>query len=94
MFYFANGGNGAGDSVLIGSADWMLRNLDRRVEVVAPILDPDLKEYLKEELLGSYLRDTVNANVLNPDGSYARPAAHGEEPFDAQMHFAGMDINH
>jgi polyphosphate kinase len=87
IFYFQNGGD---DEVYTGSADWMARNLDRRVEVVAPILDPHLKRYLKEVVLDAYLRDNVKAQVLNSDGTYA-PAerAPGEESFNSQLHFEG-----
>jgi polyphosphate kinase len=51
IFYFANGGE---EEVYIGSADWMTRNLDRRVEVVAPVLDQQLKKYLKDTVLDAY----------------------------------------
>lgn len=86
VFYFANGGE---EEVYIGSADWMLRNLDRRVEVVTPIHDSRLKKYLKDIVLAAYLRDNVKARVLKPDGTYERAsAAPGEERFDSQMHFA------
>ncbi len=46
----------------------MTRNLDRRVEVVAPVLDPQLKKYLKDTVLAAYLRDNVKASVMNSDG--------------------------
>jgi polyphosphate kinase len=85
IFYFANGG--AGD-VYIGSADWMLRNLDRRVEVVTPIRDPKLKAYVKDEILDAYLRDNVKARRLRSDGTYERlQPADGDEPLDCQAHF-------
>lgn len=87
IFYFANGGE---EKVYIGSADWMPRNLDRRVEVVAPIHNPDLKRYLKDVVLAAYLRDNVKARRLRPDGTYERiQPAPGEERFDSQMHFEG-----
>ena len=87
VFYFANGGD---DDVYIGSADWMTRNLDRRVEVVTPILDANLKRYLKEVVLGTYLKDNVKARILNSDGIYERvPMAPGEAPFNSQLHFEG-----
>jgi len=87
IFYFANGGD---EDVYIGSADWMTRNLDRRVEVVTPILDPDLKRQLKEVVLGAYLKDNVKARILNSDGVYERvPVAPGEAPFSSQLHFEG-----
>jgi len=87
IFCFDNGGN---DDVYLGSADWMTRNLDRRVEVVTPILDADLKRYLKHVVLGAYLRDNVKARILNADGFYERvPMAPGEAPFNSQLHFEG-----
>jgi polyphosphate kinase len=87
IFYFANGGN---DDVYIGSADWMTRNLDRRVEVVTPILDANLKRHLKDVVLGTYLKDNVKARVLTFDGNYERvPIAPGETEFNSQLHFEG-----
>jgi polyphosphate kinase len=89
IFYFAN--SDEGEEIYIGSADWMQRNLDRRVEVVAPILDPEIREYLRDEVLGSYLKDTVNARMLKPDGTYQK-VPNGTTPFDAQLYFVGTDI--
>jgi len=87
IFYFANGGD---EEVYIGSADWMSRNLDRRVEVVTPVLDPQLKKFLKDTVLAAYLRDNVKARVMNSDGTYEMPAtAPGEEPFNSQSFFEG-----
>src|SRR5439155_11410101 len=76
IFYFKNGGD---EEVYIGSADWMTRNLDRRVEVVAPVRDPALKKYLKDTVLAAYLRDNVKARVLNADGAYERPEVRAGE---------------
>jgi polyphosphate kinase len=87
VFHFHNGGD---DEVYIGSSDWMTRNLDRRVEVVAPVTDPHLRRYLKDVVLAAYLRDNAKARELRPDGSYVRVRpAPGEEPFDSQTHFEG-----
>jgi polyphosphate kinase len=87
IFYFANGGE---EDVYIGSADWMKRNLDRRVEVVTPILDANLKRYLKDVVLGAYLRDNVKARNLTSDGLYERvPMQPEEAPFNSQLHFEG-----
>ena len=91
IFYFANGDQPETEEVYIGSADWMLRNLDRRVEVVVPVNDPVMKDYLKNTLLDAYLRDNVNARELKSDGSYKRVDG-GGEPFDAQMFFVGQEI--
>ncbi len=87
IFYFANGGE---DDVYIGSADWMTRNLDRRVEVVTPLLDKNLSRYMKDVVLAAYLKDNVKARNLNSDGIYERvPMAEGEAPFNSQLHFEG-----
>lgn len=91
IFHFANGGD---EETYIGSADWMYRNLDRRVEVVCPVEDPKLRAYLKDEVLNAYLRDNVNARELQPAGSYRRiEATADQEPFDSQMFFEGREIN-
>jgi len=89
IFYFAN--SDESEEIYIGSADWMQRNLDRRVEVLAPILDREILEYLRDEVLGSYLKDTVNARMLKPDGTYQK-VPNGSSPFDAQLYFVGTDI--
>ena len=89
IFYFENGSD---EDVYIGSADWMARNLDRRVEVVAPVLAPKLKKYLKDTVLAAYLRDNVKARVMNSDGTYEAPAIGvGEEPFNSQLFFEGQN---
>lgn len=88
IFYFAAGG---AEEVYIGSADWMSRNLDRRVEVMSPILDEKIRHEIKEGILETYLRDTVNARLLKPDGSYEKiPPGKDELPFASQMLFAGQ----
>jgi len=89
IFYFANGGD---EEIYIGSADWMTRNLDRRVEVVTPVLDPQARNYLKDTVLGAYLRDNVKARVMNSDGTYETPQVGvGEEPFNSQLFFEGSN---
>src|SRR5438552_5103038 len=87
VLYFANDGD---EEVYIGSADWMPRNLNRRVEVVCPISDPGFKQYLKQEVLDAYLRDNVNSRVLLPDGfhEHVQPGP-AEERFDSQIYFEG-----
>ncbi|MGI9036011.1 MAG: polyphosphate kinase 1, partial [Pyrinomonadaceae bacterium] len=91
IFYFENGGH---DEIYIGSADWMYRNLDRRVEVVVPVKDKKIHRNIKENILDIYLKDTANAQLLMPDGSYQKiQSADGEAPFDSQMYFVGMDFN-
>ncbi|HAN74685.1 MAG TPA: polyphosphate kinase 1 [Planktothrix sp. UBA8407] len=66
IFYFYNGGQ---EEVYIGSADWMSRNLNRRVEAVTPIKDPDIAKEL-EEILGIMLSDNRKAWDLQSDGQY------------------------
>jgi polyphosphate kinase len=91
VLYFLND---SAEEVYIGSADWMVRNLNRRVEVVTPVADPRLRKYLKEDVLDVYLRDNTNARELQLDGSYVRVRVDdGDEPFDSQMYFEGIDPN-
>ncbi len=68
IYYFANDGKA---ECLIGSADLMVRNLDRRVEILAPVFDAKLVERLKRAL-DTYLADNVKARVMGPDGLYSR----------------------
>ena len=90
VYYFANGGK---EEIYIGSADWMHRNLDRRVEAVVPIKDEKLRQYLKEEVLAAYLQDNVNASILQSDGSYEKITINeGEIEFDSQAYFVGQEI--
>jgi polyphosphate kinase len=74
-WYFHNSGN---PEYFVGSADWMERNLDRRVEVVAPIVDPMLKQRV-HSLLHTYLADNRQAWELDGDGSYSQRLP-GAEP--------------
>jgi polyphosphate kinase len=73
LFWFANAGE---PEIFIGSADWMPRNLDRRVEAVAPISDPELRRHL-EELLNLYLHD-AGAWHMDPDGDFHQRPMTGE----------------
>jgi polyphosphate kinase len=66
IYYFHNGGN---EKLFIGSADWMTRNLDRRVEAIVPIEDPDNVREL-QEILGTMLADNRQAWDLQADGTY------------------------
>ncbi|MFN6570348.1 polyphosphate kinase 1 [Dendronalium sp. ChiSLP03b] len=66
IFYFHNNGQ---EEIYIGSADWMRRNLDRRVEVITPVKDQDIAKDL-QEILGILLADNRQAWDLQPDGSY------------------------
>jgi polyphosphate kinase len=88
VFWFANGGD---DEVYIGSADWMSRNLKHRIEVVAPVTEPDSKRYLRDLLIEAYLSDNTKARELHPDGTY-RPIMNGADPFNSQTYFMGRPI--
>jgi polyphosphate kinase len=67
-FYFLNGGE---EEVYIGSADWMPRNLERRIEAVAPIDDPAHRQTLRD-LLQLMWQDNRQAWDLGPDGTYTQ----------------------
>jgi polyphosphate kinase len=91
LFYFGNNGK---DEMFIGSADWMYRNLSRRVELMVPIKDPRLRQYLKDVVLAAYLKDNVNARELRSDGSYVRvKPSEGDKRFDSQSEFEGKGFN-
>jgi polyphosphate kinase len=79
--------NGGAPEYFFGSADWMKRNLDRRVETIAQVRDPSLVAEV-EEILTVAEQDNQTAWDLQPDGSYRRRApAEGEEPRPSQQVF-------
>ena len=67
IYYFYNAGK---EEIYCSSADFMQRNLDRRVEVAFPIKDDELKEFLKNTILQTCLEDNVQGRILLPDGIY------------------------
>jgi polyphosphate kinase len=79
LFSFANGGL---PEYYIGSADWMPRNLDRRVEAITPVEDPELKQQL-ERLLHCYLNDNASAWDMQSDGTFVQRQPE-EEPLAVQ----------
>jgi polyphosphate kinase len=83
IYFFSNAGN---EEVYLSSADWMTRNLDRRVELLFPIPPGEHHQSVMYALRAMF-RDNVKARVLLPDGTYVRrqPAA-GEPPFRVQEH--------
>jgi polyphosphate kinase len=90
IYYFQNGGDA---TVLIGSADWMTRNLDRRVEVITPIEDPDISKDL-QEILGIMLADNRQAWDMQPDGTYRQRCPQvGTEAESTQQILMDMAIN-
>jgi polyphosphate kinase len=83
IFYFENSGH---SEIYMASADWMPRNLERRVEILFPVLNPELKEKVKH-ILDVQLADNQKARLLEPDGNYVRVAVHDEEKHTAQDEF-------
>jgi polyphosphate kinase len=80
IFYFANGGD---EEIYLASADWMQRNLDRRVELLFPIDEPANKKRLIETL-DMYFRDNMKSWILLPDGTYVRVDPAGKRKFRVQ----------
>ncbi|MEN3295549.1 MAG: polyphosphate kinase [Burkholderiales bacterium] len=86
IFYFRND---LTHDVYLASADWMNRNLFRRIEVAFPLQDKSLKKRVMDEGLRPYLKDNVDAWELGSDGQYRRRKPRGENsPFSAQRHLA------
>ena len=81
IFYFYNEGH---EDVYLASADWMPRNLNRRVELLFPVEDPDCRARVME-VLEVELADTVRAHFLQPDGSYRKLDLRGKEKIDSQQ---------
>jgi len=69
IYYFHNGGN---EEVFLGSADLMPRNLDRRVETLFPVENPQIRNAIVSTIFPVQLQDTAKVRVLKPDGSYER----------------------
>ncbi len=84
IFYFENDGD---PRLFMGSADWMPRNLDRRVEILFPVEDEQLKKRLMH-ILEVQLEDNVKAQYLQPDGTYVKKDRRGKAPVCAQEQFA------
>lgn len=83
IFYFANDGR---QEIYMGSADWMPRNLERRVEILFPIDDAELKGRVLHILKGQ-LQDTVKAHILQPDGTYEKVDKRGKVRYNSQEAF-------
>jgi polyphosphate kinase len=85
IYYFQNA---ADPVVYLSSADWMPRNLVRRVEVAFPVEDPALRKEIIEEILTAFLNDRVKARELRPDGTYTRlHPSEGQPASQAQLFF-------
>ena len=80
--FYSNGN----EEVYMGSADWMPRNLDKRVEIVFPVEDPRLKQEVMH-ILDIQLEDNVKAHILRPDGIYEKIDKRGKTLVNAQEYF-------
>ena len=82
VYWFRNGGDGI---MYIGSADIMPRNLDRRIEVLIPVSNGEIRRHIREYVLDRQLRDNMQSWHMCPDGTYKRVhLKDGEEPVNAQ----------
>ncbi len=78
-------GEGSKKQVFLSSADWMPRNFERRVEVMFPIEDPEIKQRICNEIVPIYLNDNMRARILQTDGTYVRAKAwNGESAHRSQ----------
>lgn len=83
IFYFENGGK---SEIFCASADWMPRNLERRIEILYPIEEASLKEKVMH-VLETMLKDNKNASMMLPDGSYEKPDKRGKRSFNCHEEF-------
>lgn len=83
IFYFHNDGN---EEIYMGSADWMPRNLDKRVEILFPVENEVLKSEIME-ILDIQLSDKLRAHIMNKDGIYVKSAARSKGAIDCQEYF-------
>lgn len=94
IYYFQNAGK---SDVYLGSADLMPRNIDRRVEILFPVEEAQMRQDIVDHILGVYLKDTANAHELQADGRYiplSTTLKENEKPFNAQAWFInGRSLN-
>lgn len=88
IFYFYNDGN---EEIYMASADWMPRNLDRRVEILFPVLDENLQKKVKH-ILEIELSDTLKAHVMNAEGDYEKIDKRGKVSLSSQQYFCDAAI--
>ena len=83
IFYFHNDGQ---EEIFLGSADWMQRNLDKRVEILFPVESVELKKEVRH-ILDIQLEDNVKAHILKPDGTYEKIDKRGKALVNSQEYF-------
>lgn len=88
IFFFANDGK---HDYYLASADWMPRNLERRVEILFPVEKPELKDRLAH-ILDCQLKDTMKAQIMDADGIYSRVDKRGKESYLAQVGFSNEAV--
>lgn len=88
IFYFENNGK---SEYYCASADWMPRNLERRVEIMFPIDEPQLQKKLMT-ILKMQLKDTVKAHILTEKGTYEKVDRRGKGTFNSQLEFCNMAV--
>ncbi len=84
IYHFHNNGN---DLVFLGSADWMPRNMERRIEIIYPVLNKNASERILKEIIPTYWRDNIKSWSLRPDGTYHKKPLAGKIDFRAQYKF-------
>jgi len=89
IFYFYNNGE---ELIYLSSADWMTRNLDKRVELLFPVENPEIRSKVKD-ILTTSLQDTIKAKILGSDGLYSKVDRRGKEQLDSQMYFMNNSTN-
>jgi polyphosphate kinase len=86
IYYFENAGHAP--VLMAGSADWMTRNFQRRVEALFPIIDPVQRDWVLKEIIPTEMKDTANSQALHSNGAYApTPLKKGQKPFSAHEYF-------
>ena len=88
IYYFENGGS---PELFAASADWMPRNLDRRVEIMFPLEEPAIKDKALH-ILQLELQDTVKAHIMRTDGTYDRVDRRGKELINSQLQFCNEAV--
>lgn len=88
IFIFANGGN---TEYYLASADWMPRNLERRVEIMFPIEKPELQKKV-QHIMDIQLHDTEKAHILTAEGTYEKVDRRGKEILNSQLYFGNEAV--
>ena len=89
MFYFYNNGN---EELYMGSADWMPRNLDRRVEIIFPVLDTGIQKEVRH-ILQVELADNTKAHLMAADGIYNKLDKRGKVLVNSQQQFCDEAVS-